>query len=145
MFGYTSDIHTYRLTSRQNTIQSTAPFNRQGHKKKHEHIRVHTFRTDQNSLTFPWHKFKFTWQYWSRKFYEISKKDTSGSNIPASSGSNVKFSDISLIFLQNFLPWHITEFPDLEKIQISLTFPWHVWTLHIGKLWKWDLLALENV
>ena len=79
--------------------------------------RVHLFRTNQNSLTFPWHKFKFPWQYWAQKYYEFSKKDVSGPNISASSCWNVKFPNVSLTFLQNYIfPWHITEFPDLEKI-----------------------------
>ena len=90
-----------------------------------------TCRTDQNSLTFPWRKFKFPWQYWSRKFYEFCKKDTSGPNIPASSGWNVKFPDISLKFLQNIIfPWHTTEFPDNSLTFKKFKFPWHVWTLY---------------
>ena len=46
----------------------------------------------------------------------------------------MKFPDISLTLapLQNFpdifqIPW---QFPDLEKINFSLTFPWRVATLH---------------
>ena len=76
------------------------------------------------SLTFPWHKFKFPWQNQSWKFYEFSKKNTSGPNILASSGWNAKFPDISLTFLQNYIfPWHIIEFPDNSLILKKLNFP----------------------
>ena len=81
-------------------------------------FRVHTFRIDQNSMTFPWlfpdvNSNFHEWQYQSQKFYEFSRKNISGPDILASSGWNVKFPDISLTFLQNFIfPWHITEFPD---------------------------------
>ena len=89
-------------------------------------FRVLTFRIDQNSLTFPWLKFTFPWQYRSRKFYEFSKKNTSGPNIPASSGWNAKFPDISLTFLQNYIfPWHISEFPDNSLTLKKMKFPWH--------------------
>ena len=82
----------------------------------------------------PWHKFKFPWQYWSRKFYEFSKKDTSGPNIQASSGWNVEFPDIFAKF--HFSLTH-NKFPDnflTEKILIFLTFPWHVWTLNYHEI-----------
>ena len=71
-------------------------------------VRVHTFRTDQNSMTFSWHKFKFPWQYQNRKFYEFSKKNISGPNILASSW-NVKFPDIFAKFhfslTHHRIPW----------------------------------------
>ena len=85
--------------------------------------RVYTCRTDQNSLTFPRHKFKFPWQYWSRKFYEFSKQDTSGPNIPASSGWNVKFRHFPDIFPKYHFslthhripwPWKNLNFPDIS-------------------------------
>ena len=73
----------------------------------------------------PW-LFPDIWQYQSREFYELSKKNISGPNILASSGWNVKFPDISLTFLQSFIfPWHITEFPDNSLTLKKNKFPWH--------------------
>ena len=98
-----------------------------------------SYSTDQNSWTFPWHKFKFPQQYWSQTFYEFSEEDTSGP----------KYS--SFIWLKCRIPWHLTIifatfpfFPDTSqnsltipwpwKKEISLTFPSGVWTLHyLGK------------
>ena len=118
-------------------------------------FRGHTFRIDQNSLTFPWPKFKFPWQYQSRKFYKFSKKNTSGLNTLASSDWNVNFPYISLTFFAKFhfflthhrIPW---QFPDLEKKKNSLTLPWHVWTLYIWHQSEdiyilFSLLFWENV
>ena len=65
------------------------------------------------SLTFSWHKFKFPWQYQSRKFYEFSKK-----NISVTKHS-------SFIRPKCKILWHfcnISFFP--EKSQNSLTIPW---------------------
>ena len=95
--------------------------------------RVHTIKTDQNSLTFPWRKFKYPWKYRSQKFYEFSNKDTSGQNILALSGWNVKSPDISLKISQ------ISLFPDTSQNSLtvpwpwkkSLIFPWRVWTLSL--------------
>ena len=109
--------------------------------------RVHTCRTDQNSLTFPWHKFKFPWQYWSQKFYNFSKEDTLGPKIPASSGWNVKFPDISLTFLQNFIfPWHITEFPDNSLTLKNLHFPdaYEPWVLQLSQNCLWVSTSTEQ-
>ena len=95
--------------------------------------RVHTFRIDQSSLTFPWRKFKFPWQYQSRKFDKFSKK------------TYIRTKHSSFIRLKCKIPWHFLDifakfhfslthhripwqFPDLEKKK----FPWHfqhVWTL----------------
>ena len=67
---------------------------------------VHLFKINQNSLTF---------SCWRRKFYEFSKKDTSGPNIPTLIRLKCKI-PWHLFFLQNFIfPWHITEFPGNEK------------------------------
>ena len=116
-------------------------------------FRGHTFRIDQNSQTFPWPKFKFPWQYQSRKFYKFSKKNTSGPNTLASSDWTVNFPDIfcklHFSLTHHRIPWQC---PDLEKKKKkSLTFPWHVWTL--CNIWHqpediyilFSLLFWENV
>ena len=86
------------------------------------HIRVPTHRIEQNSLTFPWHKFKFTWRYWHQKLsmkYTPSHQDQTSKLLH---DWNVKFPDNSLIFWQYFMfPWQIKNSLTLKKIK----FPWH--------------------
>ena len=68
--------------------------------------RVHTFRIDQTSVTFPWHKFKFSYQYRSWNFFFRNKYP-------------------SFIRLKCKIPWHVPEIN--AKFHFSLTqhrIPW---------------------
>ena len=95
---------------------------------------VHTFRTDQNSRTFPWSKFKSPWQYQSQKFMNLARKVHWDQTSYLQTAEIKHFLTFPWYFLQHFIPsqtYHRIswQFPDLEKNLISLTFPWRVRTL----------------